>query len=329
MNSYSEILVTGGAGFVGSHLVDRLLEQGFEVSVLDNFSAGHLQNISGHNNQKLFHLVHGDIRNAALVKRTVKNVDVVFHMAALVDVALSVKKPLLFNDVNVVGTLGLLKACSDSDVSRFVFSSSAAVYGDSRPAEKREDMLPNPISPYGVSKLCAENYVRVFNKVYGLETVCLRYFNVYGPRQGSASAYSGVITAFISRLLNGQSPIIHGDGKQTRDFVNVRDCVSANMLALQSKNAIGEVFNVASGTSIAIKDLARILQKITGTEHMRPVFANSRAGNIRSSLGSIKKAEKLGFHPDVQLSDGLSELVEWQMRVAHCGKESASPKFKG
>jgi len=242
MKGYSKVLVTGGAGFIGSHLVDRLLAEGFEVAVLDDFSAGRMENISCHKDLREFRLVRGDVRDVGLVEKVVEDVDVVFHEAALVDVALSVENPVLFNEVNVVGTLNLLKACVDSGVKRFVFASSAAVYGDSRPAEKREDMLPEPISPYGVSKLAAESYVQVFNELYGLETVCLRCFNVYGSRQGLASSYSGVITAFISRLLKGEPPVIHGDGKQTRDFVHVDDVVSANMLALQSKNGVGWSF---------------------------------------------------------------------------------------
>jgi nucleoside-diphosphate-sugar epimerase len=309
--------------------VDRLLDEGFEVTVLDNFSAGHMQNVLNHNNTKRFHLVQGDIRNATLVKKVAKDVDAVFHQAALVDVALSVEDPLLFNDVNVVGTLTLLNACLDSNVKRFIFASSAAVYGDSVPAEKSENMLPKPMSPYAVSKLAAEYYVRAFHELYDLGTVSLRYFNVYGPRQGFASSYSGVITVFISQLLKGQPPVIHGDGNQTRDFVHVHDVVSANMLAFQSNNVVGEVFNVASGTSMAIKDLAKILQKITRTEHLRPIFTDSRPGDVRSSLGNINKAEKLGFHPKVQLGDGLSKLIEWYIRVANDTKESGSSRFKG
>jgi UDP-glucose 4-epimerase len=310
MRSLSKILVTGGAGFIGSHLVDRLLSEGFEVTILDDFSAGQMQNISRHKNAREFHVVHGDVRDAELVKKVVEDVDAVFHEAALVDVALSAKEPLLFNDVNVVGTLNLLRVCSDCGIRRFVFASSAAVYGDSRPAKKSEDMLLRPISPYGVTKLAAENYVRVFSKLYGLETVSLRCFNVYGPRQGVGSGYSGVITAFLNRLLNNQAPIIQGDGKQTRDFVNVDDVVSANMLALKSKNAVGEVFNIASGTAITINDLAKILQRITRKEYLKPVFTEPRAGDIKHCLADIGKAEGLlGFHQKVKISDGLSRLV--------------------
>jgi len=316
MRGLSKVLVTGGAGFVGSHLVDGLLAEGFEVWVLDDFSAGRMENVSCHNGVREFHLVRGDVRDFGLVEKLVDGVDAVFHEAALVDVALSIENPVLFNEVNVVGTLNVLRACLGSDVRRFVFASSAAVYGDSKPA-MREDMVPEPISPYGVSKLAAESYVQVFNELYGLETVCLRYFNVYGPRQGFASSYSGVITAFISRLLNGEPPVIHGDGKQSRDFVHVDDVVSANMLALESKNAIGGVFNIASDTAVSVCELAKILQRITNTERLKPVFTEQRKGDIRNCLGDISKAgEVLGFRPKIGLEDGLSRLVEWHL--AYC-----------
>jgi len=316
MKGCSKILVTGGAGFIGSHLVDKLLAEGFEVTVLDDFSAGRMENISCHKDVKGFHLVRGDVRDVGLVKKVVEDVDAVFHEAALVDVALSIENPLLFNEVNVVGTLNLLKACLDYDVKRFVFASSAAVYGDSKPAMKREDMIPEPISPYGVSKLAAENYVQVFNELHGLETVCLRCFNVYGPGQVFRSSYGGVITAFVSRLLKGEPPVIHGDGKQSRDFVHVDDVVSANMLALESKNGVGGVFNIASGTAITVCELARILQQITNKEHLKPIYAESREGDIRHCSGEISKAEEfLGFHAKIRLEDGLSRLVSWYLHA--------------
>jgi nucleoside-diphosphate-sugar epimerase len=317
-NSPHKVLVTGGAGFIGSHLVDRLLAEGFEVTVLDDFSSGRRQNISHHKNAREFHVVHGDVRDTGLVKNVVEDVDAVFHEAALVDVALSVEKPFLFNDVNVVGTLNLLRVCANSGIRRFVFASSAAVYGNSRPAKKREDMLLRPTSPYGVTKLAAENYIRVFSELYGLETVILRYFNVYGLRQGVRSSYSGVVTAFLSRLLNSQAPIVHGDGRQTRDFVNVDDVVAANMLALKSNNAVGEVFNIASGMAITIGDLAKVMQRITEKECLKPVFTEPRTGDIKHCLADISKAERLlGFHPKMKISDGLLKLVCGHRDVKH------------
>ena len=322
MRNASNILVTGGAGFIGSHLVDRLLAEGFDVTILDDFSTGIVQNISHREKVKQLRLVRGDIRNPKVVRRAVKDVDSVFHEAAVIEVSHSIKNPLLFNEINLVGTLNLLKASVDFDVKRFVFASSAAVYGDAKTAIKREDMLPEPISPYAVSKLAAEYYVQVFNRLYGLKTVSLRYFNVYGPRQGSAS-YGGVITAFVARLLNGQPPIIHGDGYQTRDFVHVDDVVSANMLALRSSNAVGKVLNIASGTSTTVLQLAKILGKITNTTRLRPRFTSNIEGDIKHSLGDITKARKtLEFHPKVTLNDGLSRLVEWHMNMIHASNQA-------
>ena len=313
---FSRVLVTGGAGFIGSHLVDRLLGEGFEVWVLDDFSAGRMENVSCYNGVRGFHLVRGDVRDFGLVRKVVGGVDAVFHEAALVDVALSVENPVLFDEVNVVGTLNLLRACLGSNVKRFVFASSAAVYGDSKPARKRENILPEPISPYGVSKLAAEGYVRVFNELYGLGTVCLRYFNVYGPRQGFGSGYGGVITAFVNRLLKGQPPIIYGDGKQTRDFVHVDDLVMANLLALDSKNAVGEVLNIASGSAVSVHELAKMLQRITGEERLRLIFTEPRPGDIEHISGDVGKAEELlGFRPRKRLEDGLSRLVEWHLHA--------------
>jgi nucleoside-diphosphate-sugar epimerase len=316
LKGHSKVLVTGGAGFIGSHLVDRLLGKGFDVTVLDDFSYGKMENVSSHKNVPEFHLVRGDVRNVGSVKKAVEDVDAVFHEAALVDVSLSVENPLLFNDVNVVGTLNLLTACLDSDVKRFIFASSAAVYGDSKPAKKKENIILKPASPYGVSKLAAENYVRLFYELYGLETVYLRYFNVYGPRQAFTSNYTGVIIAFADRLLRGEAPIIHGDGKQTRDFVYVADVVSANMLALETKNAVGEVLNIASGAATGIYELARMLQQVTNKERLKPVFAERRKGDIRHCLGDTSRARRLlGFHTEIGLQEGLSELTKWYSHV--------------
>jgi nucleoside-diphosphate-sugar epimerase len=323
MNKLSRVLVTGGAGFIGSHLVDRLLSEGFEVTILDDFSSGQMQNISAHINSEEFHLVRGDVRDIGLSKKVVEDVDAVFHEAALVDVAQSIENPVLFNEVNLVGTLNMLNACLNSNVKRFVFASSAAVYGDSKPARKKENTLCKPISPYAVSKLAAENYVKVFNELYGLETVSLRYFNVYGDRQFAGSSYNAVINAFVSRVLNGQPPVIYGDGKQTRDFVHVDDVVSANMLALKNKNAVGEVFVIASGTKISVYELAKQLQKITNTGHLMPIFTEPRAGDIKHCSADISKAEELlGFHPKIRLEDGLSSLVKWHQNAMHDVKQS-------
>ena len=223
----------------------------------------------------------------------------------------SVQNPVLTNEVNVAGTLNLLKACLDSDVKRFIHTSSAAVYGKTEILPIREDSFSQPISPYGVSKLAAENYVKVFYEVYGLSTVCLRYFNVYGPRQRYVS-YSGVITIFTSQLLNDKPPIIHGDGEQTRDFVNIQDVVDASMLALTRKNAVGEVFNIGRGIATSVNQVASMLQEITGKTKLEPVHTNPRTGDIRHSYADITKARKiLGYNPKVDLKAGLTQFVRW------------------
>jgi len=306
----SSILVTGGAGFIGSHMVDKLIEADADVTVLDNLDTGQMENLAQHKQNRNFHFVKGDIRNLRLVKQLVKDADTVFNLAAIASVQRSVEDPLLVNDVNVKGTLNLLKASLSSDVKRFVQASSAAVYGDVRTLPVREDFTPKPLSPYAISKLAADNYAMVFNRVYGLETVCLRYFNVYGPRQAN-NAYSGVITIFVNELLGNRSPRIFGDGEQTRDFVFVEDVVSATMLALTEKNAVGEIFNVASGRATTINEIVRILKKLMGKENLKLVYEETREGDIRHSCANIEKARALlGYEPVFSLEKGLRELVQ-------------------
>jgi len=308
---YSKVLVTGGAGFIGSHLVDRLLNDGFEVRVLDDVSTGRMENLVHHENRKDFDFVKGDVRNPELVKKAVTGVDVVFHEAALISVTRSVENPALTNEINVAGTLNMLKASSDAGVKRFIHASSSSVYGEIETLPKREDLTTQPISPYAVSKLAAENYVKVFSEVYGLETVSLRYFNVYGPRQ-TIGPYSGVITIFINRLMNNQPPIIFGDGEQTRDFTNVQDVVEANMLAMKNKSATGEVFNVATGEPTTINHLAKLLLQIMDRTSLKPVYEKPRPGDIRQSYADVSKARKmLGYEPKTVLREGLEKLVEW------------------
>ena len=307
---FSEILVTGGAGFIGSHIVDWLLDEGFKVRVLDNLSTGEKKNLAKHQNKNSFQFIEGDIRNFDLVKKTVKGVDAVFHEAALVSVTRSVENPLLSNEVNVTGTVNLLKACVDAHVKRFVYASSCAVYGDTETLPNHENLAPKPLSPYAVDKLAAENYAKVFHNVYGLETTSLRYFNVYGPRQ-KYGPYSGVISILINRLLKNKPPIIYGDGKQTRDFINIKDVVEANMLALSKREAVGEVFNISTGEATTINKLTETIQKIMGKTSLKPVHAEPRPGDIKHSYGDITKARKnLEYEPKVQLEKGLSELVK-------------------
>lgn len=312
--SYSKILVTGGAGFIGSHIVDRLLNEGFEVTVLDNLDTGHLENLNPHMDKEDFHFIQGDIRDFNLVKETMKNMDAVFHEAALASVTLSVENPVLANEINVTGTLNVLKVASDLHVKRFIFASSAAVYGDSQFPTKRENMILKPTSPYGVSKLGAEKYVELFHKVYGLETVSLRYFNVYGPRQrfDINCAYGGAITIFTNRLLKNLPPIIYGDGEQTRDFVYIQDVVEANMLALNAQKAAGEVFNIGTGTNVSLNQLTNTLKERLNRKDLKTVHADPRPTDIRHGYADITKAQKiLGYNPRFSFEEGLTELVNW------------------
>ena len=311
---YSRVLVTGGAGFIGSHLVDRLLKEGFEVTVIDNLTSGNVENIAHHQGRKEFCFTKGDIRDVSLVDEMVKDADVVFHEAAFVSAALSVENPLITNEINVTGTLNLLKASADLNVKRFVYASSAAVYGEASPPQKKETMAPQPTSPYAVSKLAAENYVQVFHQLYGIETVSLRYFNVYGPRQSFdlRSAYGGVITLFINRLLENMPPIIYGDGEQTRDFVYVHDVVDANMLALNTARATGEVFNIGTGRQTTINQVAETLQNIMNRKNLKSIYSDPRPGDPRQGYANIDKAKRvLGYEPRYALQEGLSELVQW------------------
>jgi UDP-glucose 4-epimerase len=310
----SKVLVSGGAGFIGSHIVDRLLAEDYQVVVLDNLSSGNLKNIPYLKNKNLS-LLQDDIRNFEAVKKALRGVDAVFHEAGLVSVILSVQDPIFCNDVNVTGTLNLLKASVDLGVKRFVFASSAAVYGENPLPLKKEDMHTFPSNPYGISKLVGENYARVFHKLYGLETVCLRYFNVYGPRQSFniEHAYGGVITLFLNRLLKNLPPIIYGDGEQSRDFVFVQDIIEANMLALNSKNASGGVFNVGSGISTSINRIAQILKALLKKD-IKNICENPKPGDVRHGFADISKAkETLNYVPKHPLEEGLKSLVEWSL----------------
>ena len=256
--SYSQALVTGGAGFIGSHIVDRLLEKEIEVTAFDNLATGSLENIKVHERNRAFNFLKGDIRDANMVRRAIRDIDVVFHEAAFVGTLQSVKEPLLTNDVNVNGTLTLLEAAVKSDVKRLVFASSAAVYGEQKHMPINEGALPIPNSPYAASKLAAEAYVTAYMRAFGLNSTCLRYFNVYGQRQNSF--YGTAISAFAECLFRNRPPVVYGDGKQTRDFVNIKDVVDVNILAME-KSCPGEILNVATGSSIAIDKLLKILQK--------------------------------------------------------------------
>jgi len=303
------VLVTGGAGFIGSHLVDGLVNEGFGVVVLDDFSGGSRENLGSHLSEPNFCLVEGDVRNEADVKRALENVDAVFHLAATVSVDLSLKNPLLVNEVNVGGTLNVLRESLKAGVKRFVYASSCAVYGEPVHLPIDEDHPVRPTSPYGVSKLAAEHYCRVFYEVYGLETVCLRFFNVYGPRQ-VVGPYSGVIMKFVDRLKHGRGPIIHGDGGQTRDFVFVKDVADSCLGAMRGKNCVGEVINVGMGVETSINKLANVLAELFNVHDIKFVYAEPRAGDVGRSCADLSKAERmLGYKPKISLRGGLTMLL--------------------
>jgi nucleoside-diphosphate-sugar epimerase len=305
----SKALVTGGAGFIGSHIVDELIGRGVETIVIDNFSTGFIENLAQHTGSPLLRVIKGDVFEVEELLKGVADIDVVFHEAAIASVPRSVAEPLLVHRVNVDGSLHMLNYCVEKHIRRLVFASSASVYGVLKDFPASEDQLCFPSSPYGSSKLSVETYLSSFYRTYGLETVGLRYFNVYGPRQ-RMSDYSGVITVFINNLLKGITPTIFGDGTQTRDFVFVKDIVRANMLAMETASATGECFNVASGTSTSILDLLDVLEDITGVR-LAPHFMPTRAGDVKSGEGSISKIERvLGYRSSTPIAEGLAQVVD-------------------
>lgn len=313
MSKYSRVLVAGGAGFIGSHIVDRLLDNGIEVIVLDNLYTGTLENLSHCRSKRTFHFIPGDVRSLDVVKRAVTNVDAVFNEAAVASVPRSIEDPILANAVNVGGALNLLKASLDAGVKRFIQASSASVYGNAKTLPLHEKLAAHPISPYAVAELAAENYGRVFYATYGLETICLRYFNVYGPRQ-KFSVYSGATTTFLNQLFNDQRPVIFGDGNQTRDFVYVEDVVEANMLALNTEKAIGETFNVATGIPETLNVLVSNIQEKLGKCYLKPIHENPRPGEVRHSYASIEKAKRmLKYSPKFSLESGITKLLRWYL----------------
>ena len=302
------VLVTGGAGFIGSHLVDRLVCCGYGVRVVDDLSSGKLENIRDHVESGKVEFVEGDIRDVSVVERCVKDVDVAVHLAALISVPFSVEHPKVTFDVNVTGTLNLLRACAEAKVERFVFASSCAVYGEPEYLPVDEKHPTNPISPYAESKLAAEQYCLGFNERDLLSAVVLRFFNVYGVGQ-AVNDYSGVITKFIERCREGLPLVIYGDGSQTRDFVNVSNVVDAILLAMEKNGAEGEIFNVGFGRAVSVQELAETVLETAGVDleirHDKP-----RLGDIKHSYADVSKAEKLlGYRPTVSLKAGLRKLL--------------------
>ena len=297
------VLVTGGTGFIGSHLVKALVKAGHQVRVLDNLSTGSIENLT--DVLDAIEFVRGDVRDYGIVESVIRGVDAVVHLAALIDVAESVEKPDLYFDVNVRGTYNVVKA--SKNVSTFVFASSSAVYGEPIRMPIPEDHPLIPKSPYAASKVSGEAFVQAFANQYGFRPVILRLFNVYGPKQ--SRAYAGVIIEFIRRVSRGEPPVIFGDGEQTRDFIHVSDVVEAIMLSFRNEEARG-VFNIGSGKGITINHLANLILKLMGRENLKPIYAQSRPGDIRNSVADITKAKrKLGFNPKVELKLGIKELI--------------------
>jgi len=299
-------LVTGGAGFIGSHIVERLRSRGDAVRIADDFSSGRRENVPAG-----VDVVEGDLADPAVAKKAVAGCDFVIHQAAIPSVPRSVNDPVRSNRANVDGTLNVLIAARDAGAKRVVFAGSSSVYGDAAVLPKREDMRPAPLSPYALQKLVGEQYCQMFTRLYGLETVVTRYFNVFGPRQQPGSPYSGVISLFIEALAEGRAPKLHGDGKQTRDFTFVGDVVTGVLRCCEAPNVAGEVINVAAGGRISLLELIRSLQMILGT-NVTPEFGPTREGDVRDSQADIGKARKLlGFAPTVPFDEGLRQTVAW------------------
>ena len=304
-------LVTGGGGFIGSHLAEALLKKGHEVRVLDDFSTGKRENLIFENNYPSLDIVEGDIRELALCQKVMEGTDYVFHQAALPSVQRSVEDPLGSNAVNVGGTLNILLAARDAKVKRVMYASSSSIYGDTPTLPKREDMSLMPLSPYALQKYAGEQYCRLFSQLYGLETVSLRYFNVFGPRQDPNSVYSAVIPRFIEALLHRRSPIVYGDGEQSRDFTYIDNVVQANVLAMSAPRLQGEGVNIACGQRISLNQLLAILKKLIQSE--RPVvYEEARPGDVQHSLADISKAkDSLKYAPVVDIETGLRRTVEF------------------
>ncbi len=305
-------LITGGAGFIGSHIAEALSNKGYPVRVLDNLSTGSMKNLSGVKN---FQMIKGDLRRDSDVRRAVKGASYVFHLGANRAVLRSVDDPMDTNNVNVTGTLRLLMAARDAGVKRFIFTSSSSVYGNTQKFPSRENDLPMPESPYAASKIMGEYYCKQFTRLYGLETVSLRYFNVFGPRQNPESRYSAVIPIFIECLLKKKNPEIHWDGKQSRDFSYVDNVVYGNLCAMKAPGVAGEVFNIACHEEFSILDILNALTKILGVPPVKPRFSPKRAGDVRRTYADINKAKRLlNFKVQTRFYPGLEKTVEWFLK---------------
>ena len=310
----SKAIVTGGAGFIGSHIAEELIKRGYRVVIIDNLSTGRLSNLEpilGNNDTDF---IQGSITNLQLLRKLFYRVDYVFHQAALPSVPRSIKNPRASHATNATGTLNVLMAARANGVKKVIFASSSSVYGDTPTLPKVEAMVLDPQSPYAVTKLAAEHYCRVFERVFGLKTACLRYFNVYGPRQDPDSPYAAVIPFFINSVIMGKPPVIFGNGEQTRDFTFVKDVVEANILAAES-TATG-VFNIGSGARVTINHLAELVIKLAGDKRLKIVYRDARPGDVLHSLASITRAAAFGYRPKYTLEQGLQEVVSYFRKSA-------------
>ncbi len=317
MKQSKRVLVTGGAGFIGSHLAEELARRGYQVIILDDLSTGKMENIAGLINStnsinsitpqtRGVEFIRGSITNPPLLQKLFQDIDYVFHQAAIPSVPRSIENPSASHEANITGTLNVLLAARDKSVKKVIYASSSSVYGDTPTLPKREDMPPNPQSPYAITKLASEYYCRVFQQVYGLPTACLRYFNVYGPRQDPNSQYAAVIPKFIQGVLENKSPIIFGDGEQTRDFTFIKDVVEANILAAES-DATG-IFNIGRSENISINRLAELIIGLVGNS-VELIHSKPMPGDVKHSLADISKAKTFGYNPKYSLEEGLRETT--------------------
>jgi nucleoside-diphosphate-sugar epimerase len=314
IENMSKVLVTGGAGFIGSNLTEALLKKGHSVRVIDNFSTGKKENLVFHEAYSSLEIIEGDICDSSFCQRAMKDIEYVFHQAALASVQRSVEDPLSSNAVNVGGTLNILFSARDAGVKKLIYASSSSIYGDTPTLPKKEDMPPNPLSPYALQKYVGEQYCRLFFQLYGLETISLRYFNIFGPKQDPTSIYSAVIPKFIDALVKGHPPMIFGDGEQSRDFTYVDNVVQANLLAMSVEHLNGEVVNIACGKRTSLNQLLNILKGILGSK-VSAVYQEPRKGDVKHSLADINKGKKiLNYDPKIGIEVGLENTVEYFQR---------------
>jgi len=303
-----KVVVTGGAGFIGSHLAEELIRKGYFVTILDDLSTGKLENIDGLLKQGRTEFIRGSVIDLDLLKKAFKDTIYVFHLAAIARVPQSVADPLTTNEVNITGTLNVLLAARDNGVKKVINSSSSAVYGDTEIMPQSEDIPPNPLSPYALTKLIGEYYGNVFSRIYNLPTVSLRYFNVFGPRQDPLSPYSNVIPLFINRISQGQHPVIYDDGEQSRDYIYIDDIVKANILA--TGPGVEGAYNIGSGTATTVNKLLKTILKIMEKE-IEPVYEEPRAGDPRHTLADITRASRFGFKSKLSLEEGLKAIIPY------------------